>query len=128
MSRAETIYPIQKGLERERGRIENDPFNKDMLTRYYKVRLTEVKPTTVLGEFIRLNQISRMLGKRFEEATREDIENLVYNIDQKRNHDNTKNKYRKVLKAFYRWLRGCSRNEYPPEVKWIMLKRSRSSP
>lgn len=123
MSRAETIYPIQKGLERERGRFESDPFNRDILARYYKVRLTEVKPTTVLGEFIRLNELSRTLAKKFEEATREDIEDLVYNIDQKKNHDNTKNKYRKVLKAFYRWLRGCARNEYPPEVKWIMLKK-----
>lgn len=63
--------------------------------------------------------MSKMLNKKFEDATVPDIENLIFEIDGLKNADSTKNKYRKVLKAFYRWMRGCAPREYPPEVKWI---------
>lgn len=123
MSRAELIYPIQKGIERELRRVENDSFNSEILVRYYKVRTTQARRTTILADFIRLNQISKMLNKKFEDATVQDIENLIFEIDGLKNADSTKNKYRKVLKAFYRWMRRCAPREYPPEVKWITLKK-----
>lgn len=123
MSRAESIYPIRKCLEKELSKIDKDPFNREILTRYYKVRNSQVRPATLLFIFLRLNVMSKLLNKKFEDATVQDIENLVYNIDQLQNGDNTKNKFRKILKAFYRWMKGYSKYEYPPEVKWITLKK-----
>lgn len=123
MSRAELIYPIRRNIEKEFFKINKDPFNKEILTRYYKVRNSQVRPATILFEFGRLNVMSRLLGKKLEDVTVQDMEDLVFKIDQMKISDNTKNKFRKVLKAFYRWMRGCSKGEYPPEVKWITLKR-----
>lgn len=123
VSRAELIYPIQRYLKRELSRIENDGFNRDILLRYYKVRTSQVQPMSVLNELIRLNMMSKMVGKKFEDCTIQDIEDLVFTIDGLRNKDNTKNKYRKVLRAFFKWLRGCSGRDYPPEVRWITLKK-----
>lgn len=123
MSRADQIYPLHRLIERELGKISRDPHNKDILTRYYRVRVTEVQPATVVNELIRLNMISQMLGKKFEEAAIEDIENLVFKIDRRGNMPNTINKFRKILKNFYRWMHGLPMREYPPQVRWIRLKK-----
>lgn len=91
--------------------------------RYYKVRTSQVQIATVLADFIRINTLSKMLGKKFEDATVQDIEDLIFKIDQRKNKDNTKNKFRKTLKAFYRWMRSYPKGDYPLEVKWITLKK-----
>jgi site-specific recombinase XerD len=123
MSRAELIYPLRKTLDGQLEKLSADPYNKDVLLRYYKVRCSQASLATVLGEFIRLNMMSRMLNKKFEDAAIQDIEDLVFKIDQKPNAPNTKNKCFKILRCFYRWLRGYSKREFPPEVKWIELKK-----
>jgi site-specific recombinase XerD len=123
MSRAELIYPLRKHIEAQLRRAEADPHNRDILFRYYKVRCSQVALATVLGDFVRLNILSKLFAKKFEDAKIEEIEDLVFKIDQRKNSDNTKNKFRKTLKAFYRWLKGCPKGEFPPEVKWITLKK-----
>lgn len=123
MSRAVSIYPVKKNLERELRKIETDPFNKEILTSYYKVRSTQVEPTTIVADFGRINVMSRILNKKFEDATLQDMQDLNFKIGRMPNKDNTKNKFRKVLKAFYGWLRGYPKGDFPPEVKWITLKR-----
>lgn len=123
MSRAETIYPIRKRTEQELAKIEKDPLNRDVLTRYYKVRITEVNPATVLTELVWLNKMSKILCKKFDEASRQDLEELNFKIDQLGNKDNTKNRIRRILKCFYSWLRGFPKGDYPPEVKWIQMKK-----
>lgn len=85
--------------------------------------MCEIKIATVVADFIRLGILSRTLNKKFEKATREDIEDLVFQIDQRKNSTNTKNKFRKILKAFYRWLKGFPKGQYPKEVMWITLKK-----
>jgi len=123
MSRAELIYPLRRQLEKLLSDIEKDPYNSEIMTRYYKVRSSQISLATILFEFYRLVVMSQMLNKKFEDCTVQEIENLIYDIDRRKNKDNTKNKFRKVLKAFYRWLRGYSKGEYPTEVKWITLKK-----
>lgn len=123
VSRAETIYPIRKRIEQELAKIEKDPLNRDVLTRYYKVRTTEVNPATVLTELVWLNKMSKMFCKKFEDAGRLDLEDLIFKVDQLGNKDNTKNRIRRILKCFYRWLKGFPKGDYPPEVKWISMKK-----
>lgn len=123
MSRAELIYPLRRHIERELSKVASDPFNCEILTRYYKVRCGKVELASQLAELIRLNIMSKMLGKRFEDATKEDIEELYFKINQKHSKPNTINKYLKILKAFFRWLKGYPKGDYPPEVKWIELKK-----
>jgi len=123
MSRAELIYPLRRNLEKQLALLESDPHNKETLTRYYKVRSTKVALATIVIDFVRLNEMSRMLNKKFEDATVQDIENLVFRINQKHTHPNSQNKYRKIIKSFYPWLKGCSKHEYPHEVKWIEMNK-----
>jgi site-specific recombinase XerD len=123
VSRAELIYPIRERIEKELAKAERDPHNAEILKRYFKVKSGQVSAATALENIIRLNVISKILNKKFEEASVQDIEDLVYKIDQRNNSDATKNKFRSILKIFYRWLRGYPKTEYPPEVRWISRKK-----
>lgn len=123
MSRAELIYPLREQLEKLLVTASHDPYNNERLTRYYKVRSSKVALATLVIDFIRLNEMSRLLSRDFEKATVRDIEDLIFKIDELHKNPNTQNKYRKILRSFYRWLRGCAKREYPPEVKWIELNK-----
>ncbi len=65
-----------------------------------------------------LRRIADMLNKPFEEATVDDIKDLVYRIERSDYSPWTKHDYKVALKRFYKWLKG-NNEEYPPEVKWI---------
>ncbi len=123
MSRAHLIYPLQNSRARELEKIEADPYNRTVLSNYFKIRETQVEITTVIAEFARLNSMSRMLGKGFTVATRKDIIDLNSKIERLEICTNTKNKCRKVLKAFFRWLKGFPKGSFPPIVRDITLKK-----
>lgn len=54
-----------------------------------------------------MQQLSLMLRKPFEKATKEDIIKLVEKIEKKQDwSDWTKQHYKVTLKKFYKWLRG----------------------
>lgn len=123
MSRAELIYPIRRQLEGELAKTRFDPHNSDILDRYYKVRSSEISIVTSYNEMGRLNIMSKILGKKFEDVTVQDIENLIFECDKRCKRPGTANKYRKIIRQFYRWLRGSPYREFPPEVKWIRMKK-----
>lgn len=123
MSRAELIYPLKERIEKEISKIDKDPYNRDVLVRYYKVRSGQHALATVFNNLNRLRIMSEILKKRFEEATKQDIENLVFEVDRKCRKPATANKYWKILKKFYQWLKEFPEREYPPEVKWIKMKK-----
>src|SRR3989338_3142590 len=64
-----------------------------------------------------LKQLSLMINKDFDKATKKDIINLVSSIEQREWSDWTKHDYKVCIKKFYKWLRG--KEDYPEEVKWI---------
>ncbi len=123
MSRAHEIYPLEKRLRKEFNLISQDKNNNEVLTRYYKVRSTQVSLATLLSETYILRIMSEMLSKRFERATLSDIEDLHFKICKRWSHPNTRNKFRKYLKKFYQWLEGYPEKEFPPRVKWIKLEK-----
>jgi site-specific recombinase XerD len=123
MSRAELIYPLRKRIDQELAKAGKDPHNSEMITRYYKVRSSEAQPATVLTDLIRLNKISPILGKPFEQATRQDIENLIFRIDQLGNAPRTINKCREIIRNLYRWMNGLPKGQYPDMVRWISMKK-----
>lgn len=123
MTRAHLIYPLDKRIESELKKTRADSLNGDILIRFYKVRSCEMTKASMLIYLIRLNQISKMLKKRFDKATIEDIENLVFAIEQTDLAKSTKNRTRRILKGFYRWLKKCAPGQFPPEVSWIVTKK-----
>ena len=68
-----------------------------------------------------LKMIAEFLEKNFDEATRKDIETVLYKVETSEYSPWTKRDYKVTLKKFYQWLRGCDKNahEYPDEVKWM---------
>jgi site-specific recombinase XerD/ribosomal protein L40E len=69
--------------------------------------------------------IARMLDKPLNEASKEDIIDLVQKIEKKDYTDWTKHDYKLVIKKFYKFLRGTE--DYPEEVSWIKLNTSKSN-
>lgn len=114
---------MERQLKKQLSEINKDRHNKEILTRYYKVRSTEVSLATLWSTLYRLRVMSMMLGKKFEEAMQKDIEELHFQICKRWNHPNTRNKFRKNLKAFYQWLEGTPPGEYPSRVKWIRTEK-----
>lgn len=70
--------------------------------------------------FILIN-LSKMLGKDFDKATKDDIQALVIKIEKSSYADWTKSDYKVTIKKFYKWLKGNS-EFYPDEVRWIKAK------
>lgn len=73
-----------------------------------------------------LKLLSKILGKKFEKATKEDIVRLVAEIEQKPFSAWTKRDYKIILKKFYQWLYNCEEG-YPAVVKWIKANNSQNS-
>lgn len=61
--------------------------------------------------------ISKWLNKPFEKATKDDIIQLIANIEKSAYKDWTKHDYKVIIKRFYKWLKDS--DTYPPEVSWI---------
>ncbi len=92
--------------------------------------LSDARRSKILGTLLSL---SRMLNKNWDEANKEDIEELVYNFNKKFSKDgqetNTTSDHKKILKNFYRWLKFDSRDQKsvgdPTETSWIRTKKPR---
>jgi len=76
-----------------------------------------------------------LLDKNWDETSKEDIEELVYNFNQKFSPNgqetNTTSDHKKILKNFYRWMKFDSRDQKsvgdPTETGWIRTKKPRET-
>ncbi len=68
-----------------------------------------------------LRSMAKWLNKDFSEATKEDLINLVNEIDTKGYADHTCYDLKIVLKLFYKWLLGND-EEAPSVIKWLKPK------
>jgi integrase/recombinase XerD len=115
------IHHCEVRLLRAERRIHNPMSGRDehLLMDFEKHLLSEGLSAVRVAKYIdTLRLIAHMLNKPFEEATIEDIRNLVYRIERGEYSPWTRHDYKVVLKRFYKWLKGKD-EEYPPEVKWI---------
>lgn len=119
MSQAASIYNLERGVERELEKAKSDP-NGDLLLRYYQSRVADgLSLARIIKCMNTLRMISKILKIRFDEAVKEDVVNLVADIERRDLSESTKLDYKKILKQFFRWLKNCEDGEYPPEVKWL---------
>lgn len=94
--------------------------------------LSEARRSKILSTLLSL---SRMLNKNWDETNKEDIEELVYNFNQKFSpsgqETNTTSDHKKILKNFYRWMKFDSRDQKlvgdPTETSWIRIKKPRET-
>ena len=64
-----------------------------------------------------LHNIAKILKKPFAKITKNDIAELIREIEERNYADWTKHDYKVVLKMFFRWFKKT--DEYPDEVKWV---------
>jgi len=65
--------------------------------------------------------VRKQLGKPFRNTTREDIRNILKWMEQKEYKRSTNEKFRQILKLFYKIVYG--NNEfYPDQIKWFSTK------
>ena len=80
-----------------------------------------------------LQKIDGILQKDFTKVTKEDLQELIHNIDNDTNFsDWTKHDYRVVVKKFWTWINNQTIDdldewETPNIVKWIKIKAPRNS-
>ena len=123
MSDANGIYNYERILSRELSKIKEDPFNAEILFKYYRSRVAEgLSLARIIKCLNTLRLISKSLVKPFVEATKEDIENFIVKIEERSFSQWTKQDYKIILKKFYKWLRDSE--NYPPEVRWIRVSRN----
>lgn len=123
------IYHYTRNLERVISNLNSssiDSKNKATILEFYKHCLTNgYSLARTIKYLITLSTFSKILNKPFEEASKEDIFNLVQKIEQSHYSDWTKHSYKSMLKTFYKWLRRAE--EFPEEVRWIKSGKSRKS-
>ena len=100
---------------------------------YDKVMVNEtLAKATRLKQLKIILSLTRLLQKNWNTVTKQDIDDLVYNIMKKYASESgqeseTSRDHKKVLKIFFRWLRLGSRNKEevgdPAETKSIKLKK-----
>jgi len=122
----ERIDPYQFGGLKRRN-VENNKYhlalkltdaNRKLLIKYYKKMCNEniapARKHNVLGV---LGRLLELLGKDFETATRDDMEELVAKINSKKIGPITRQDYLKKIKQLDKWLNGGE--ELTERTKWI---------
>ncbi|MGY5142686.1 MAG: tyrosine-type recombinase/integrase [Nitrosopumilus sp.] len=132
-----TIHDFAKSLDHTLKAIEClSSRNTELIKKYDKemVRNSLAKGTRLKHLLIILN-LSRMLEKDWEDVTKQDIEELVFQFIQKYSPNGKETHHtwdhKKILKIFFRWVKLGSRNfrdvGNPDETKWIRLNRVKSN-
>ena len=125
---------IMKGIKRKL-QIELSENNSQLIDRYDMEMVRQSIAIATRQKHLRtLLGLSRMLQKDWEDVTKHDMENLVYEIMQRHSDESGKETnysydHKKVLKIFIRWLRLDSREFVevgdPPETAQIRMRRAK---
>ncbi len=130
-----TIYNYDDRIERTYKIIEKElsAQNLALITKYDRSMIAEslAKATRHKHLQVILN-LTRFLGKNWQDATKDDIENVVVRIVQEYCGDsgqetNTSYDHKKILKIFFRWYKLGSRKREevgdPDETKAVRIKK-----
>jgi site-specific recombinase XerD/ribosomal protein L40E len=126
------IYNYERKIERVLEKINRSSIskkNKALILDFHRDRLScGLSKVRQYKYLYTLERITRLFKKDFENATKDDIIDLVGYFEKGNFSEWTKHDYKVVLKIFYRWLRKT--DDYPEEVKWIKttVKNSRLLP
>jgi len=123
------IYNYERTLRSLLERINNsriDPRNKIKILEFYRECLSQgLSQARIIKYLDTIERIARLLGKLFEDATKDDIAELVQRIEGNNYSEWTKHDYKLILKRFYKWLKKT--DDYPEEVKWIQTRIRRNN-
>jgi len=125
------IHNRRRSLERAIIRVQNSDLsqnNKNLILRFKDECLSNgLGIDRTLFYLDKLYQVAKRLKKDFTDATKEDLKDIVRQIELKQDYSEwTKRGYKITLKKFYRWVEGAD-EEYPERVRWIKtgIKKNR---
>ncbi len=114
-------------------RIELSENNSELITKYDREMVRQSIAVATRQKHLRtLLGLTRLLKKDWKDATKDDMDELVYEIMQRHSDESGKETnysydHKKVLKIFMRWLKLGSREFSevgdPPETSQIRMKR-----
>src|SRR6266571_623047 len=105
VSEAASIYKLERlvGREVEKARAN---LNGDHLLKYYKARVADGLSLARIAKCMNtMRMISKILNRRFDEVTKDDIVELVAKVERLDLSESTKLDYKKILKKFFQWLK-----------------------
>jgi integrase/ribosomal protein L40E len=123
------IYCSQKRLDQSVERLRNSQTieeNKLTILKFKQYLGLEGINVLRIARYIEvLKDMSRILKKDFNNASKEDIIQLAVTLNETKKATWTKVTYKKMLKRFYKWLKNTG-DEYPEEVKWLKAGMKKS--
>jgi site-specific recombinase XerD len=115
------LYNRPKKIAYWLNRIETDLHGQDKKDVLYFVKFMQDQERSALWNIRRITiliQLCRQLRKPFRDASEEDIRVLLRRLDSNDYRSSTIEKFRKVLKFFFKVVYGENRY-YPGQVQWI---------
>jgi integrase/recombinase XerD len=124
------IHNFKRSFERIVERIkESDSIskeNKELILNFKNYLLSENIGTAKIERYLfDLMKYSKMLNKSFEKASKDDIRQIVGEINQTDLAEETKRGFKILLRKLYRFIEGIEeKGKYPDRVDWISIKNS----
>ncbi|MDP3881973.1 MAG: tyrosine-type recombinase/integrase [Nanoarchaeota archaeon] len=121
------IHNYKRQLERQTDIIKESKDlleeNKAIALRFKDHLLSEgIGAPKIVRYLIDIRKLNSMLRKPFGEANKEDIRQVVAEMEQTDLAPQTKKGFKIMLRKLYRFLRGIDeKGVYPEEVKWISI-------
>lgn len=129
------LYDLDRriGMYHNTAKREFSESNYSLFKRYDEFMLAETLAKATRDKNLQIViSLTRMVGKNWNDVTKDDIQTLVAKInlkytDEKGKETNTSFDYKKILKLFFRWIRLGHRDKAkvgdPPEIQNIRIKK-----
>jgi integrase len=119
------VHDYERRIERMTDRIgildDITPANKKAILDFKAEAIAQGYSKARIAKYLEiLTILGRQMEKDFDKATREDIMQLVTQIEMRNFSEWTKCTYKTILKVFYKRLKG--EIDYPDEVRWIKTR------
>jgi integrase/recombinase XerD len=121
------IHNLKVRYERALAQFKDSPVshkNKNTVLQFHDLLLSYGIGYSKIERYLYdLKKLDTLLKKNFEEANEQDLRRVVSQINQSDLSEHTKRGFRLIVRRFYRFVRGCAKDDpHPPEVKWMSLK------
>jgi len=120
------VHKNEKNFDQACARVDKDGEvcleNKTLILSFAKMRLARgSSKLRVVKCVYGLRYLSHWLKKPFVDASKDDLVELVGEIERLNYAENSKYDFKVILKLFYKWLKGND-EDYPLEIKWLKPK------
>lgn len=123
----ENIHNYESQLKGVVERIQNSEnileVNKKTILRFKEFLLSEnLSPSRIISYLNHALKYARMMNKPFSDADKDDIREIIANLNQLGLSENTKKGFKITLKRLYRFMKGITQaGVYPKNVEWLSV-------